>query len=152
MANGDSAKSGEYGGLGALNEFEVILKNVDGSKSVDISSQVLDISIYEDIFSPTMYGEMSIKDATNLLNGDPQLGNTTDKGFPIVGEEYVEISYNVLGQEDTRVSLRFAVYAIKNLQVDANLKVRNYILKFCSEEHLIDATTLIQKSWIALLS
>ena len=107
MANNDTAQN-QYNGLGSLNTFQVVLKNVDSSVSVDITSQILDFSIYEDIFSPTLYGDVTIKDA---------------------------------------IFRRFAVYAIKNISFDKNLKVRNYILQFCSEEHLIDATTLIQKSW-----
>ena len=142
MANNDTAQN-QYNGLGSLKTFQVVLKNVDSSVSVDITSQALDFSIYEDIFSPTLYGDVTIKDATNLLNGEPQLGNTI--GFPIVGEEYIEVTYSVAGQDD--VFRRFAVYAIKNISFDKNLKVRNYILQFCSEEHLIDATTLIQRSW-----
>ena len=142
MADNDTAQN-QYNGLGSLKTFQVVLKNVDSSVSVDITSQALDFSIYEDIFSPTLYGDVTIKDATNLLNGEPQLGNTI--GFPIVGEEYIEVTYSVAGQDD--VFRRFAVYAIKNISFDKNLKVRNYILQFCSEEHLIDATTLIQKSW-----
>ena len=147
MADNDTAQT-QYSGLGALKTFQVVLKNVDSSVSVNITSQVIDFSIYEDIFSPTLYGDVTIKDATNLLNGEPQLGNTI--GFPIVGEEYIEVTYSVTGQDT--VFRRFAVYAIKNISFDANLKVRNYILQFCSEENLIDATTLIQKSWKASIS
>jgi hypothetical protein len=139
----DSVQPGSYGGLGALEQLLVILKNVDGSASINITSQVLNLSIYEDIFSPTVYGEVSIKDATNLLNGEVQQG--ADFGFPIVGEEYLEITYKVTGQE--AVVRRFAIYSIKNISYDANLKARNYVLAFCSEEHLIDATTTVQKSW-----
>jgi hypothetical protein len=147
MADNDTAQN-QYGGLGALKAFQVVLKNVDSSIAIDITSQVLNFSIYEDIFSPTLYGDVTIKDATNLLNGEPQLGNTI--GFPIVGEEYIEVVYSIAGQDD--VFRRFAVYAIKNISFDANLKVRNYILQFCSEEHLIDATTLVQKSYISPIS
>lgn len=141
-----STASGEYGGLGSIRQFSVILKNVDGSASIDITSLVLNMSIYEDIFSPTIYGEVSIKDATGLLNGEIQEGSSF--GFPIVGEEYLEISYAMVGLLETEpVFRRFAVYSIKNMSYDANLKARNYILQFCSEEHLIDATAIVQKSW-----
>jgi len=126
MADNDTAQN-QYSGLGSLKTFQAVLKNVDSSISVDITRQVIDFSIYEDIFSPTLYGDITIKDATNLLNGEPQLGNTIV--FPIVGEEYIEVTYSIAGQDD--VFRRFAVYAIKNITFDANLKVRNYILQFC---------------------
>ena len=113
MANNDGAKD-QYNGLGSLKTFQVVLKNVDSSVSVDITSQVIGFSIYEDIFSPTLYGDITIKDATNLLNGEPQLGNTI--GFPIVGEEYIEVTYSVVASEV--VFRRFAVYAIKNISFE----------------------------------
>lgn len=143
MANIDSVQPGKYGGLGAIEKLKVVLKNVDGTSSIDITSLVLNLSIYEDIFSPTIYGDVSIKDSVNLLNGEQQDSNAF--AFPLVGEEYIEMAYNVTGEET--VFRRFAVYAIKNIQHDANLKVRNYVLHFCSEEHLLDATTLVQRSW-----
>jgi hypothetical protein len=39
-----------YRGYGSLSSFSVILKNVDGKRTFNISSLVTDISIYEDIF------------------------------------------------------------------------------------------------------
>ena len=148
MSENDSIAPSQYGGLGALNKFQVILKNVDSTISIDITHNIIDFSIYEDIFSPTLYGDVTIKDATNLLNGAVQLGN--NDGFPIVGEEYIEVSYSILGQ--TPIFRRFAVYSIKNIEFDKNLSVRNYILQFCSEEQLLDAITLVQKSYISPIS
>lgn len=146
MPNSSVQYESSYRGLGSLKKFSVILKNVDSSISVDITSLVIDFSIYEDIFSKTLYGDVSIKDSVNLLNGSTQLGNAV--GFPIVGEEYIEVTYSVLGLTDPEeYTKRFAVYSIKNLKVEANLKTKNYVLQFCSEEHLIDSTTLIQKSY-----
>ena len=137
-----------YSGLGSLQSFQVNLKNVDNSISIDITSLVLDFSIYEDIFSKTLYGDVTIKDAVNLLNGEKQ-GPTID-GFPIVGEEYIEVRYSIVGQD--QVFRRFSVYSIKNIHIESSLKVRNYILQFCSEENLLDSTTLIQKSYQSPIS
>jgi hypothetical protein len=138
--------SENHRGLGALKTFSVVLKNVDNSKSVDISTLIVDLSIYEDIFSKTLYGEVAIKDSVNLLNG-MQTSANPNSAFPIVGEEYLEIRYS-LSDIDQEVFMRFFVYSIKNISIDKNLKSRNYVLNFCSEEHLIDSTTLVQKSYL----
>lgn len=146
QVNPNSASN--YRGLGALESFNVILKNSTNDSFVDITALVVDFSIYEDIFSKTLYGDVTIKDAVNLLNGDQQQDSLV--GFPIVGEEFIEVFYSVSGQES--VSRRFAVYSIKNISIDHSLKVRNYVLSFCSEEHLIDSTTLVQKGYIDNIS
>lgn len=146
----NSNSSSNYRGLGSLQTFKVILKNFDGTIPIDITSLVLDFSIYEDMFSKTLYGEVSIKDSVNLLNGEPQLGYLENQGYPIVGEEYLEVSYSIVGQDP--VFRRFAVYSISQVSIDANLKARNYILKFCSEEHLLDSTTTVQKSYVSQIS
>jgi hypothetical protein len=143
--NKNPATSENHRGIGSLKTFRAVLKNVDNSKSIDISSLIVDVSIYEDIFSKTLYGEAAIKDSVNLLNGI-QLSENPNDSFPIVGEEYLEIRYSLF--DDTpEVFRRFFVYSVKNISIDENLKSRNYVLNFCSEEHLIDSTTLVQKSY-----
>lgn len=129
---------------GSLKSFSVILKNVDNTRSLDITSLVVDTTIYEDIFAKTMYGSMAIKDGVNLMNGM----NIKDKPqgvFPIVGEEYVEITYEVEGYP--LIVKRFAVNTITHIKIDEQIKTRDYIIEFCSEEHIIDAVTLVQKSY-----
>lgn len=136
----ESTENGMYRGLGYLNSFSAILKNVDNSKAIDISSLVVDVSIFEDIFAKTIYGNVRIKDGINLMNSVPPVN------FPIVGEEYIEFTYRTAVDEPP-VFRRFAVYAIKEIKINKQLNVRNYTIEFCSEEHLFDSTVNIQKSY-----
>ena len=133
----DVTGDANYRGHGALKSCSLILKNVDGSKSIDISSLMIDISIYEDIFAKTLYGVVALKDAINLMNGD--------MGFPIVGEEFLELTYEI--NDTPSIFKRFAVNIIKQVNIDKMQKSRTYAIEFCSEEHLIDAVTLVQKSY-----
>lgn len=128
---------------GLLKNLNVLLKNADGSKNVSITNLVLQISITEDIFKNTLYGSVRIRDASNLLNGLPS-------GFPIIGEEFLEIEYSVDWiPAPVKVSLRFAVYGIQNIEYAKNGTLKEYTLNFCSEEHLIDSTYVVMKAYTA---
>ena len=134
-----------YRGYGSLSSFSVILKNVDGKRTFNISSLVTDISIYEDIFAKTLSGVLTIKDGINLMNGFGGMSKDENKSFPIVGEEFIEISYGV--GDDPAIFRRFSVYSISQIEIDSNLTSRSYSIKFCSEEALIDAVTLVQRGF-----
>lgn len=133
-----------YRGVGSIDNFTAVLKNFDSSRAIDITSLIIDVAIYEDIFSETVFGSASIRDGINLLNG---ISNVSEeqKVFPIVGEEFIEFSYNVTGSD--RVDRRFFVYSVKNVDIEDSFNVRTYSLDFVSEEHLIDSTFLIQRGY-----
>lgn len=128
---------------GAMEEYKVILKNADGSKSIDITYLTVEMSITEDIFKNTMYGSVKIKDSIDLLGGAPS-SNRKDL-FQILGEEFIEVSYKIKDSE--HISLRFFVYKISDIVYHQNNTKKEYILHFCSEEHLIDATSVVMKSY-----
>jgi hypothetical protein len=145
-----------YRGEGGLTSFKATIKNVDGSRAFDVTSLVLNTTIYEDIFSKTMYGNVILKDGINLLNGfrlkpNPGTSQSIDqqksyKAFPIVGEEYIEFEYQI-STDKPIVFKRFAIYSVKDIKNNKELNMREYTVEFCSEEYLIDATTLVQKSY-----
>lgn len=134
-------------GLGTLENFTAVIKNVDNSMSLSISELITSMSIYEDIFAKTIYGQVSIKDSVNLMNGMSTDKIQGIKAFPIVGEEYLEVEYKVSGEKFEPIKRRFAIYAINDIKINKEQTTRDYVIHFCSEEHLIDATSLVQKSY-----
>ena len=136
-----------YKELGSLKNFSVFLLNTDRTKSIDITLQMLSMTMYEDIFSPTLYGIISVTDSIGLMNG---VKGSKNLYFPIVGEEFLVVNYEVAGKPD--VTLGFQVYKIEGIENEPNFKNRKYQLHFVSVEHFKDATTLIQKSYKSTLS
>jgi hypothetical protein len=130
-----------YQQLGYLKDITVSLSNIDRTKTVDITLQMLSMVIYEDIFANTLYGTIEVDDSIGLMNGL----RGTPAFFPIVGEEFIDVSYEVAGRPP--VGLTFCVYNIEQISNSDNFKNRKYLLKFASEEHLTDAKTLVQKSY-----
>jgi len=47
--------------------------------TVDIENFIAEVNIYEDIWSPVMYGDIVLSDSTNLITDFPILGNETLK-------------------------------------------------------------------------
>lgn len=136
--------------LGLLKEYSVYLLNADGTRSVGITRLIRQMSITEDIFKNTLYGSVRIKDAVDLLGGHLGKNNVNivgnSKGFPILGEEFLEVQYTSAFNDQT-VKLRFAVYSIEDIIYKNNNTVKEYTLNFCSEEHLIDAITVVMKKY-----
>ncbi len=83
---------------------DVLLEKVDmissdGKRTVTIKPQAKLISLYESIMSPVLYAEIMMADAVDLL-----------RGFPIIGEEKVELEFSTPTLKTINVKLN--VYAI----------------------------------------
>ena len=136
-----------YKELGSLKNFSVYLLNTDRTKVIDITNQTLLLSLYEDIFAPTLYGTITISDSVGLMNG---VKGSSNVYFPIVGEEFLAVNYEVVGKP--AITLGFQVYKIEGIENEPNFKNRKYQLHFASVEHFTDATTLVQKSYKSAIS
>ena len=133
---------------GSMDRFTLILANFDSSKTIDISPLVINMSITEDIFKNTMYGSVIIKDALGLLEGG--ISNPNINAFPIIGEEFLNLTYKPRDQDT--INVRFFVYSVGDVVFSKTNRFKQYELHFCSEEHLIDATTIVQKGYQGLNS
>lgn len=131
---------------GSVDNFVLILSNFDGSRKVDISSLVLNMSITEDIFKNTLYGSVLIKDAIGILEGSSN-GSDPKNSFPIIGEEFLDLTFKPHDQDE--VKLRFFVYNVGDIMYNKSNKRKQYTLNFASEEHLVDSTTIVMKSYNA---
>ena len=61
---------------GEVEVRKIDLFNIDKSKRLNIHKQTAAIRIYEDVFKPTLYAEITLYDAFDIINN-----------FPIIGEE-----------------------------------------------------------------
>lgn len=137
----------QFSGDGSLKNITLVLRSFDGSKRVNITSLLSTLVIYEDIFQSTMFGELSIIDSIDLMNGSLQL----DEGvrFPIVGEEFLEVYYEITESDDIRPArkLEFFVYKISNIKINQTNTTRTYTLHLCSKENLTDSITSVQQAY-----
>lgn len=115
---------------------EVLLLTNNGI--IDIRNYVVEINIYEDMFSPCLHGNIIIRDTQNLI-----------EKVPLVGDEILTIDISTpelskTGYDPTnRIQKSFAVYAIKNRFLSNEDKEQLYSMHFISIEGMVDNITYL---------
>lgn len=120
---------------GDIKLISIKLTNTNKSATIDIRSQLLTFSVYEDIQEPTIYAEIVLNDALGLV-----------KNFPIIGEEDVEISFIVPGR-DKVTTYKLRTFAIDGTSFSDNNQSSNFILKCVSHEHFTNSVQQIDKGY-----
>tara|TARA_R100000808_G_scaffold24715_1_gene57818 strand:- start:1197 stop:2750 length:1554 start_codon:yes stop_codon:yes gene_type:complete len=116
-----------------INLIDFTLKNV-----IDIKQMVMEFSIYEDLYAPTMKMGLGIMDAQGLV-----------ERFPIVGQEYIYISYKT-GGEDFEYTRHW--FRVQGIQERSWYKERDevYILECVSQEFIRDLHTSVKGAYQGL--
>ena len=96
--------------------------NPDGQSGAvfDLKTMVMEINLYEDVFSPTMYGDIIITDAINAI-----------EKFPIYGTEIITIKLRTTQLENEWGNLiykSFQLYKVSNMILNGD---REAIYKLC---------------------
>lgn len=91
----------------------------------DITGQVINIQIFEDLFSPFITGSLILKESLDLINL-----------FPFAGEEEVEIEINTPSLQNGNISAKFYIYKMTDRELlgDRNMV---YQLHFISNEAIV---------------
>jgi hypothetical protein len=115
---------------------ELTIVGVSGA-SVDLREVMRELNIFEDIFSNTMTGDVFINDSQNLINL-----------VPILGGEYLRITL-VKPSTPWKLSKTFRIYKITDRRKNTTFS-EDYVLHFCSEEHVLSESIKISKSYKSL--
>ena len=110
----------------------LMLRSRDGCREVDIRPQVQRIHIYEDVLHPAIFAEFEILDSINLLNG-----------FPIIGEEYIELVFTTPGGDSKVNSFLLYLNKITDRQINENNRSMQYKLQCVSYELFTNAVNLV---------
>lgn len=107
-------------------EFVEIISNT--GKVYDISKYVASISVYEDIFSPFISGNILINDAQDLVNL-----------LPLIGEEVLRFNITTPSFTDKKYSIggNFSIYKLSERE-EVSDKAIMYTLNFVSLESIVD--------------
>lgn len=116
---------------------ELFITTLHGQE-IDLKNFVIQLQLYEDLFSNVLKGTIIINDALNLLSK-----------APIVGGEYLSVQFRTPGYgtipEDI-IQKTFAVCGISDRMFD-NDRQQFYTLHFISIEGLNDNTTTLSTSY-----
>jgi len=132
--------SKEYNKAGEYRLSKVILESYDGDQ-LDITSLILEINIYEDLFSNGLSGNLIISDAVDV----PQT-------FPITGFEKIKFKLASPGLDDTKG--RFYDFEIHPMYIykisdrlEVTPKTQAYTLHFCSRELIRNQQVRVSKAF-----
>jgi hypothetical protein len=105
--------------------------------AIDLTEVVININMYESVFSRAMSGSVLIGDTNNL-----------SVNLPIIGQEYLSIKLNTPSLDDNAIDYSenvFVVYKIKAREADGQMQVLE--LQFTSPEMLKSNRIRISKSY-----
>lgn len=125
----DLVKSSDY-------EIKNLTLYTSDGQSVDIRNLVLELDIFEDIFSPCMSCKIRVADGNDLLSV-----------FKFHGNEYLELEIDKPTLDDP-IKKVFRLYKVSDRDFGTNYQ--NYTMHFCSEEMILAPQISISKSYKGL--
>lgn len=125
--------------LKSAGEIDIQKLQIVSSKgiAIDVRHMVLSLNIFEDIFSPFITGSIVIKDALDLVNH-----------FPLVGDETLNIILATPGftKKGSFIDNVFRIYKLADREM-AGDRVVSYTLHFISVEAILDLNIKISRSY-----
>ena len=113
------------------------LRNTKG-EVLDVINFLVEIVIFEDMYSNALHGHIILSDAVNLLGT-----------FPIIGNEYITmqiITPGFAGSDDDYIAKSFSVYSIQDRVLNED-REQLFKLMFCSMEAIEDNITRLSKKY-----
>jgi hypothetical protein len=120
------------GGRITLNE--ILLKSVSVERSINITNMVDSFNLFENIFTNTLTGNMSIGDTGNLI-----------ANFPIVGHEEIHITMGTPNIERVQTK-KFRIYKVTDVN-NQNLGLRRYSIHLLSNEFFTNLKGAVSRSF-----
>lgn len=108
------------------------------NRIVDITAMMGELTLFEDLFSPTMSGSVFIQDALDLVNT-----------LPMMGQEQLLLT---LRTPTLTTAIIKTFYVYKMSARTAQKRVQNYVLHFCSTELIQSQNTKISKAFSGNIS
>jgi hypothetical protein len=106
----------------------------------DIAAQVINIQIFEDLFSPFISGSLILKESLDLINL-----------FPFIGEEYLELEVSTPTLDKNNIKGKYYIYKMTNREIVGDRSMV-YQLHFISVEAIADLNKKVSKSFAGKVS
>jgi hypothetical protein len=115
---------------GDVELVDIVLLSEDQERTYSLMTQCVGFDVYESILSPVMFAELVIADSIGLL-----------QNFPILGGEFIKLSFKTPKNKGTPASFLFRVKGIENKQVNESNKRLTYTITCVSSELIINSKT-----------
>lgn len=97
---------------------------------------LIELNLFEDIYSPTITGQLVVSDALGII------GN-----FRLNGTEFIQISLRKYNEDNNPIKRTFRIFGISNRGVNTNNAYETYTINFCSEEYMFSEQYRISKGY-----
>lgn len=115
---------------------EIILYSLDSGQGVEISALMVELNLYDSIFTPTISGNIIIEDSLGLI-----------EKLPIVGNESITVVLEKPGTDGSiKFEKTFRIYKLSDRKPKTNL-TEAYTLHFCSYQQIFSEQMKISKGY-----
>lgn len=122
---------------GSVQINDIILASLDNAKYVNLTDYLIELNIYESIFTPVISGTITLTDSRNLI-----------REFPLIGEEILFINVKTpLISDEMGIYKAFRIYSINDKTYAKDGSTLIYQLGFSSIEAFNDILNPIYKSF-----
>jgi hypothetical protein len=113
---------------GEITIDSLIVYSLNG-KFISVLDYMVELQLYESIFSNVLSGELLLSDSANLI-----------KALPIIGEELLILKAKTPTLPDEfGISKTFRIYCVEDRQLVRDQNTQIYKLKFISQEGIVDS-------------
>lgn len=105
-------------------------------QKIDLKQLLIEFSYYEDIYSFTTSGHLTILDAKGVI-----------EALKLTGNEFLEVDFGKTKTAPNRTKKTFRVYKIGDRTPQGNQSAELYNLYFCSEELILSEQNKVSKSY-----
>ena len=122
-----------------ISDYELVYINLltaSLQNPIPLKENLKELNYYEDIYSSTIYGEIVIYDATNMISN-----------LRLNGTEFIEFKLMKTRNDKDAIERTFRIYKIGDRNLDSSKNQEAFIIYFCSEELLLSEKYRISKSY-----
>ena len=116
-----------------LKQLSLITPLVGGG--IDLSTFMIELNLFEDIYSSTISGEVVLQDSLGLISN-----------YLLNGTEFIQVQLQKTTQDAKYISRNYRVYKIGKRAISDSNQYEVYVINFCSEEFLLSEQYRISKS------
>jgi hypothetical protein len=139
QSNSTTSNPENLGFAGDVRVNQITLISANGGVQ-DITLQVMQIEIFEDIFAPFLTGSLIVKDSQEIAHL-----------LPLIGEEYISIHIHTPSMEEMLdFKLQCLIYKLDNKVKTAEREIA-YKLYFISKEAVVDINTKVSRGFKGLI-
>ena len=113
-----------------------LVTTLKGNGVVNLMPFLIELNLFEDIYSSTISGEILVQDAMGLISS-----------YMLNGTEFLQVQLQKTTQDSQFYSRNFRVYKVGKRVIGDNNDYEVFSLNFCSEEFLLSEQYRISKSF-----